>query len=76
MLQCTTDEADPCTAVRARQEKRTSLMFVSALLSKIRSYLRYRETLSELSRLSDRDLADLGFSRFDIDAVARGHFNA
>jgi uncharacterized protein YjiS (DUF1127 family) len=25
----------------------------------------------ELSRLSDRDLADLGISRFDIDSVAR-----
>lgn len=51
-------------------------MFVSLVLSKIRSYLRYRETLSELSRLSDRDLADLGISRHDLDGVARGHHNA
>lgn len=48
-------------------------MFVSALLSKIRAYLRYRETMSELGRLSDRDLADLGISRFDIEGIARGH---
>ena len=46
-------------------------MIVSYILSKIRSYLRYRETVRELSRLSDRDLADLGISRFDIDSVAR-----
>lgn len=51
-------------------------MFVSLVLSKIRSYLRYRETLSELSRLSDRDLADLGLSRHDLDGVARGRHNA
>lgn len=46
-------------------------MFVSFLLSKLRDWARYRETVRELSRLSDRDLADLGISRFDIDSVAR-----
>lgn len=51
-------------------------MFVSALLSRLRAYLRYRDTVSELSRLSDRDLADLGLSRFDIEAIARGRLAA
>ena len=46
-------------------------MFVTYILSKIRSYFRYRETLSELSQLSDRELNDLGISRFEIDAIAR-----
>ena len=48
-------------------------MFVSYILSRIRSYLRYRETVRELSQLSDRDLVDLGISRFQIDAIAREH---
>ncbi|MGR3497475.1 MAG: DUF1127 domain-containing protein [Limimaricola soesokkakensis] len=31
----------------------------------------YRRTVSELSRLSDRDLADLGFARSQIREIAR-----
>ena len=46
-------------------------MFVSVVLSKIRAYLRYRETVTELSRLSDRELDDLGINRFEIESVAR-----
>ena len=37
-----------------------------SVLSRFRAYLRYRETVTELSRLSDRDLADLGINRFEI----------
>jgi uncharacterized protein YjiS (DUF1127 family) len=48
-------------------------MFVTLLLSKILAYRRYRETVRELSGLSDRELADLGFSRFEIYSVARKH---
>jgi uncharacterized protein YjiS (DUF1127 family) len=46
-------------------------MIVSWVLSKIRSYLQYRETVAELSRLTDRELEDLGISRFEIESVAR-----
>lgn len=46
-------------------------MFTSLLLSKIRTYLKYRETLRELSRLSDRELEDIGISRFQIEGVAK-----
>ncbi len=31
----------------------------------------YRQTVLELSNLSDRDLSDLGISRFEITALAR-----
>lgn len=48
-------------------------MFVTWILSKIRAYARYRETVSELSRLTDRELDDLGISRFQIESVARVH---
>jgi uncharacterized protein YjiS (DUF1127 family) len=40
----------------------------------VRSYnnwRRYRETVNELNRLSQRELADLGISRGDINSVAR-----
>ncbi|MGY2050214.1 DUF1127 domain-containing protein [Methylobacterium sp. JK268] len=48
-------------------------MFLSFLLSKVRTYLRYRETVVELSRLSDRELDDLGISRSEIQGIARVH---
>jgi uncharacterized protein YjiS (DUF1127 family) len=48
-------------------------MFVSWILSKIRAYLSYRETVRELSQLTDRELDDLGISRFEIDGIARSH---
>ena len=32
----------------------------------------YRSTLNDLAQLSDRDLADIGVHRANIDAVARG----
>ena len=46
-------------------------MFTSLILAKIRNYLKYRETIRELSRLSDRELEDIGIARHDIDYLAR-----
>ncbi|WP_082490872.1 MULTISPECIES: DUF1127 domain-containing protein [unclassified Aureimonas] len=40
----------------------------------VRSYSnwrRYRETVSELNRLSQRELSDLGIARTDIPSIAR-----
>jgi uncharacterized protein YjiS (DUF1127 family) len=45
-------------------------MFVTYILSKISAYRLYRQTMSELSELSDRELADLGIARLDIARVA------
>ncbi|MFL5007712.1 MAG: DUF1127 domain-containing protein [Microvirga sp.] len=58
------------------QEKRNPPMFVSMILLKIRAYLAYRETVRELSQLTDRELDDLGIARFEIDGVARSHASA
>ena len=41
-------------------------------LQKIRNYGQYRQSLKELSRLTDRELNDIGIGRGDIDRVAKG----
>ncbi|MFY0310269.1 DUF1127 domain-containing protein [Leisingera sp. D0M16] len=44
--------------------------FLDALLVKFVRYRLYRKTVSELSELSARDLADLGLNRSEIKRVA------
>ena len=46
-------------------------MFTSFVLSKIRAFFQYRETVRELSQLSDRELEDIGIARFQIHSIAR-----
>jgi uncharacterized protein YjiS (DUF1127 family) len=48
-------------------------MFITTMLAGLRNWLRYRETIRELSRLSDRELDDLGIARGEIDSIARSH---
>jgi uncharacterized protein YjiS (DUF1127 family) len=42
----------------------------TAVVRFIREWKRYNQSLSELSRLGDRELADIGVSRSDIPRVA------
>jgi uncharacterized protein YjiS (DUF1127 family) len=42
-----------------------------ALAEKVNAWMRYLETVKELSQFSDRELSDMGISRYDIDRVAR-----
>jgi uncharacterized protein YjiS (DUF1127 family) len=46
-------------------------MTLNSLASKVGQWRRYRASVRELSKLSDRDLADLGILRGNIEAVAR-----
>ena len=46
-------------------------MFISLIAAKISAWRRYRDSVRELSRLSDRDLSDLGISRSEIEFVSR-----
>ncbi len=46
-------------------------MIITLLLARIRAYLRYRDTVRQLSLLSDRELADIGVMRREIETVAR-----
>ena len=41
------------------------------LIRNYRNWRRYRDTVTELSRLSNRELSDLGINRGDIPFVAR-----
>ena len=38
---------------------------------RVSRWLDYRRTVSELSRLTDQELSDLGINRYDIKRVAR-----
>lgn len=53
--------------IREKDETRTTMN----LIRNYRNWRRYRDTVSELSRLSTRELTDLGISRSDIPYVAR-----
>ena len=46
-------------------------MLFTALFSKIVAYWHYRKNVKSLASLSDRQLADIGVSRGNIEAVAR-----
>ena len=41
------------------------------LIRNYRNWRRFRDTVKELSSLSNRELSDLGISRSEIEAVAR-----
>jgi len=41
------------------------------VVTRLRSYRKYQETYRELSRLSQRELDDLGIARTEIPSIAR-----
>lgn len=41
------------------------------IIKNLRNWRSYRQTVNELSRLSNRELADLGIARGEIHSVAR-----
>jgi uncharacterized protein YjiS (DUF1127 family) len=46
-------------------------MIVSHIIERVRAYMRYRASIRALSGLSERELADIGLTRGEIDDVAR-----
>ena len=55
---------------RRRTDERKKDTMIAALARFIQEWKRYNQSLSELSRLGDRELADIGISRSDIPRVA------
>ena len=51
-------------------------MTFKSIASKLSSWRRYRDSIRELSRLTDRELNDLGISRGDIEFIARKSLRA
>ena len=68
--------AAPCLRNTSRKNPRDKTMTLKSIASKISSWRRYRDSVRELSRLTDRELNDLGISRGDIEFVARKSLRA
>jgi uncharacterized protein YjiS (DUF1127 family) len=47
-------------------------MSIRDIATKVQEWRRYRASVRELSRLTDRELADLGIRRGEIEFVAKG----
>jgi uncharacterized protein YjiS (DUF1127 family) len=54
---------------RILRERKKDTMF-AALVRFIQEWKRYNQSINELSRLGDRELADIGISRSDIPRIA------
>jgi uncharacterized protein YjiS (DUF1127 family) len=54
-----------------RYTSRRKTMIVSHIIERVRAYLRYRASVRALSVLSERELADIGLSRGQIEDAAR-----
>ena len=48
-------------------------MLISRFIRLIRAWWRYNDSVRELARLNDRELADIGVSRSEIGRVAWEH---
>jgi uncharacterized protein YjiS (DUF1127 family) len=46
-----------------------------SLIRMIQAFRDYQRNVSELSQLTDRELADIGLDRSDIPRVAAGNYN-
>jgi uncharacterized protein YjiS (DUF1127 family) len=57
------------------REYKENTMFLS-LIRMIQAFRDYQRNVAELSQLSDRELADIGLDRSDIQRVAAGSYNA
>jgi uncharacterized protein YjiS (DUF1127 family) len=46
-------------------------VIITTLINRLKAYLRYRRNVEALSRLTDRELSDIGVSRWNIETIAR-----
>ncbi len=50
-------------------------MFMERIVDTLRRWREKSDLRNTLSRMDDRQLADIGLSRSDIDAVVSGHYH-
>ena len=60
------------TDTAGRGSRKEKIMSLKSLAQKVKNWQRNRESVRELSRMSDRELADLGISRAEIAIVVKG----
>jgi uncharacterized protein YjiS (DUF1127 family) len=60
---------------RLQELNRKEITMLLSLIRMIRAFRDYQRNVSELSQLSDRELADIGLDRSDIPRVAAGTYN-
>ena len=48
-------------------------MLISRVVRMLRAWRRYNQSVRELTRLNDRELADIGISRWEIGRVSWDH---
>jgi uncharacterized protein YjiS (DUF1127 family) len=65
------DEVPP----RAESQIQGDYPMLLSLIRMIQAFRDYQRNVSELSQLSDRELADIGLDRSDIPRVAAGNYN-
>jgi uncharacterized protein YjiS (DUF1127 family) len=56
--------------------KEHTVTSIKTITEKLNAWLRYREAVKELSRLSDRELSDIGIRRGDIEFIVRRNIAA
>ena len=70
----TTKTADALLAAEPRSASTTGLMLSLARAARaVSEWSRRRRTMTELSRLTDRELHDIGLTRGEIGHYARGY---
>jgi uncharacterized protein YjiS (DUF1127 family) len=55
---------------RLKLEKESQMASIKIISQKLANWRRYRHAVRELSSLTDRELADIGISRCDIQSIA------
>lgn len=70
-MHCNMTALRPFKIDQTAQLRRIAMLVVNTLAKRLRRWASYRNTVRELSQLSDRDLHDLGIARGEIRFVAK-----
>ena len=70
-MHCNTTAMRPFKIDQTARLRRIAMLVVNTLAKRLRRWASYRNTVRELSQLSDRDLHDLGIARGEIRFVAK-----